>query len=299
MSGIYSITNLINGKRYIGQAVDIKRRWARHKYELRTNQHNNTHLQRAWNKYGEKAFSFDVIELCDIDELNQLERIYIDYFYATNSDYGYNCDTGGGAGRIMSDETKEKLRKAMTGRIITSEHAKKIGEASKRNWANPEYKARMIQTINKNIKHKALSEKHKRLFFSGWRRWFNGLTDEERSAWTYARFAWRRKLSKEELHERLSGKNNGMYGRHRTETEKEAFRNYNRIHQPQNKRVAQLNLDTGEIINIYISAREAERITGIDHSGISRTCNNKAAFAGGFGWKYIDKEEADNDRKTA
>ena len=61
---IYRITNTINNKCYIGQTKDYEQRFAEHKRLLRRNKHQNPHLQSAWNKYGEKNFSFDVIEYC-------------------------------------------------------------------------------------------------------------------------------------------------------------------------------------------------------------------------------------------
>ena len=61
-SGIYKIINVINNKFYVGSAVDLRRRKTRHFSELRTGKHNNAHLQAAWNKYGEKAFTFVIVE---------------------------------------------------------------------------------------------------------------------------------------------------------------------------------------------------------------------------------------------
>jgi group I intron endonuclease len=61
-SGIYKIINVINNRFYVGSAVDLRRRKTRHFSELRTGKHNNAHLQAAWNKYGEKAFTFVIVE---------------------------------------------------------------------------------------------------------------------------------------------------------------------------------------------------------------------------------------------
>ena len=64
MIGIYSITNIINNKKYIGQSVDIKSRLRNHKWELRHNRHFNDHLQKSFNKYGEICFIFDIVCEC-------------------------------------------------------------------------------------------------------------------------------------------------------------------------------------------------------------------------------------------
>jgi len=60
-SGIYAITNKINGMKYIGSAVDIKSRWSGHRSMLNKNIHGNKPLQHAWNKYGSSSFDFNVL----------------------------------------------------------------------------------------------------------------------------------------------------------------------------------------------------------------------------------------------
>lgn len=77
-SGVYEIRCSANGRAYIGSAVNIKRRWARHRYDLRSSAHANPHLQRAWNKYGEEAFEFSVIEECDAGCLLDAEQRELD-----------------------------------------------------------------------------------------------------------------------------------------------------------------------------------------------------------------------------
>ncbi len=79
-SGIYQILNAVNGKRYIGSAVHFGKRWNLHKSALRRGVHHNEHLQRAWLKHGETAFSFVPIMLCGLDDLMQWERKYLDDF---------------------------------------------------------------------------------------------------------------------------------------------------------------------------------------------------------------------------
>ena len=62
-SGIYAIVNKVNGKRYVGSAVNFKKRAIIHKYHLKKGTHHCEHLQRAWNKYGPESFAFVILEI--------------------------------------------------------------------------------------------------------------------------------------------------------------------------------------------------------------------------------------------
>jgi len=61
-SGIYSITNTVNGHRYVGSAVDVSARWGQHRRLLYLGSHHSQHLQRAWDKHGAGAFVFEVLD---------------------------------------------------------------------------------------------------------------------------------------------------------------------------------------------------------------------------------------------
>lgn len=91
--GIYKIENKINKKKYIGQSMNIEKRWKKHRYLLNSNKHHNQYLQNAWNKYKEKCFIFNIIEVCDPDIINDREQYWIDKFDSYNN--GYNLDKGG------------------------------------------------------------------------------------------------------------------------------------------------------------------------------------------------------------
>jgi group I intron endonuclease len=111
--GIYKIKNIIDNKVYIGSSKNIKERWYRHKKDLRKNKHHSVKLQRAWNKYGEENFKFEIIIRCDNAELLSKEQFYIDKFDSFNN--GYNSQPFADR-HEFSDETKSKIGKSSKGR---------------------------------------------------------------------------------------------------------------------------------------------------------------------------------------
>lgn len=114
--GIYSITNKIDGKKYIGQSVDISKRFFQHKSELRSNTHPNNHLQHSWNRYGEENFLFEIITECTMDELDEFEKYYIDINNSMNPKFGYNFESGGNKNKSVSKETRKKMSDSLSGR---------------------------------------------------------------------------------------------------------------------------------------------------------------------------------------
>ena len=111
-SGIYCIENLINGKKYIGQAVSLKNRMFEY--------HKNSHvLNKAIKKYGNENFKRYVVEYCEGKErLSLLETYFIVYFHSHVSEGGYNISWGGISpmiGRNHSKETIEQIRKNTSG----------------------------------------------------------------------------------------------------------------------------------------------------------------------------------------
>lgn len=105
MIGIYKITNKINHKIYIGQSTNIEKRWESHKYYT---EDKTTLLQKAFNKYGVSNFTFEVIEECPTNQLDEREKYWINYYqsYGTN---GYNMTLGGQEGqKINYDDIIDK-----------------------------------------------------------------------------------------------------------------------------------------------------------------------------------------------
>lgn len=89
ISGIYTITNTINGKIYYGSSVNIRRRWYIHRATLKRGKHHNPHLQNAWDKYGENAFRFDILKQVPADQLLITEQAFLDIVKQTPTLY-YN-----------------------------------------------------------------------------------------------------------------------------------------------------------------------------------------------------------------
>ena len=111
--GIYKITNIKNDKVYIGQSVNLDKRIYSHKYHLKTNTHYNKALQNSFNKYGAKSFVFEIIEECEISDLDEKECFWISFFNSTERICGFNFETGGNANKSVHKDTIEKIRKTL------------------------------------------------------------------------------------------------------------------------------------------------------------------------------------------
>ena len=122
-TGIYCIENTVNGKKYIGKSVNIPYRLTGHKWALSENRHSNSHLQRAYNKYGLENFKFYMLEECDKDILSDKEVYFIKKYKTKNQKFGYNLTDGGEGtlGRIVSEESRKKTSVSNTGKVRSAE----------------------------------------------------------------------------------------------------------------------------------------------------------------------------------
>lgn len=96
LCGIYKIENSINKKVYIGQSLDIKKRWREHKsaaFNVNSKDYNMV-IYKAIRKYGLENFQFSILEECSREDLNARECYWIEYYNSYKK--GYNASKGGG-----------------------------------------------------------------------------------------------------------------------------------------------------------------------------------------------------------
>ncbi len=143
-SGIYAITNILNGKRYIGSAVRFDYRWGKHRSSLSNGNHHSAKLQRAWDKYGANAFQFLVLEIATRERLLEREQFWIDSLKAAN-DYNVRPTAGSALGMMQSEETKAKIRAALVGRVHDPARVEKMrqGKTGKKHSLDAVEKKRM------------------------------------------------------------------------------------------------------------------------------------------------------------
>jgi group I intron endonuclease len=154
---IYCVHCIPTGKKYIGQTIQaLEKRIKRHFCD---SEKTDYHFHRAIKKYGKENFIFGVIEECNLEELNSREIYWIDTYNTFVN--GYNSDTGGLNGRLLSEDTKDKIRNSLKNRTFASEHLEKIKKSLIGKTLSEETKNKISQSkIGKS--RGPLSEEHKK-----------------------------------------------------------------------------------------------------------------------------------------
>jgi group I intron endonuclease len=117
-AGIYMFTNKVTADIYVGQSVDLRKRFLNYFNLSYINRRNELVISRALIKYGYSNFSLTILEYCDKSDLDVREQYY---FYTLNPKYNIQKVAGGSSrGLILSEETKNKISKALKGVYLFS-----------------------------------------------------------------------------------------------------------------------------------------------------------------------------------
>lgn len=288
---IYAHINKSNGKVYIGQTGhdDPNIRW-KNGYGYK----GNKYFWNAIQKYGWDNFEHIILfENLSLEMANIIEEELIKKYNTIDKNIGYNLKPGGKNSK-NSKETNEKISKSKLGHCVSEETRKKISynHANVSGSNNPRYGKQCSEETKNKIREKLSGSNHP---------------------------LYGKKREKEVIekmiknHKNVKGKNNPMYGKHhsyeskkkmsdsktgkpRSEETKRKLSEYHtgltaseetrqKISKIHSKKVNQYTLDH-VYVNTYYGTREAERITGINHSCISACCNKKQKTAGGYIWEY-------------
>jgi len=141
--GIYKITSPTD-RIYIGQSVDIETRVRAYKTLKCKSQ---VKLYASLKKYGWLSHKFEVIHTCEPNELNGLEKYYVDLLTTFNTRHGLNLKDGGGSRSICSDETRIRIGKAKKGRkaVFSDEHRRNLSIAAKKRRYSDKAKKEMSE----------------------------------------------------------------------------------------------------------------------------------------------------------
>lgn len=257
-----------SGKRYIGLTCrKPSLRWGLKGQNYKTNKH----FANAIKCYGWDAFEHVVLfDGLSKEQASEIERDMIAVFKTDNPKFGYNQTTGGEIGFDFTDEVKKKmshpkkltdeqrkklverareLGKKSKGRKMPQESIKKMAEAKRGKKQTKEAVAKRTEALKKAFALRKLN---------------GGMPQEQRDS----------------ISKRFKGIKRSeafcMKMKEAKSTEKNA----------RSKKVRQM-LDDGTIVKEYLSAREAERQTGISYTSIVRVCNKvRLKHAGGFKWEY-------------
>jgi group I intron endonuclease len=172
---------MVNGKVYVGSAVNLKRRRQNHFDDLRRGDHGNPHLQNHVNKYGSEDLWFGIIEFCSEERLIEREQYWID---ALKPDFNICLIAGSSLGVKRSPECCIKNR-----------------ERTSKRWADQSYRERQIKAhkgqMHTEEQKKRMSEIMKKVVADRGGHWNTGFHHSEESIQKIATFQRGRKKSDE------------------------------------------------------------------------------------------------------
>jgi group I intron endonuclease len=154
-SGIYKITNRVNGKIYIGSAKSVSHRLSEHKWYLKNNNHENPHLQNAVNKYGLDNFDFSILEDVEQSKLLEREQYYLDLYKSYEEETGYNIRRKAKS-NLGLKHSKETIRK-----ISENNKGKNLGKHLGKD--NPFFGKKHLEETKQKLRRKRSIETRKKI----------------------------------------------------------------------------------------------------------------------------------------
>ena len=166
-SGIYKWTNKISNDVYIGQSIDLSKRFIRYFNLSYLKNRETLVISRALIKYGYNNFSLEILEYCDIADLTEREQYYLD---TLKPRYNTLKIAGSSSGHKLSEETKAKISKALKGVYVKeksalygsslSEETKALMSLKKSKSNNPLFGKTHTEESKELMRQKALGRKH-------------------------------------------------------------------------------------------------------------------------------------------
>ena len=303
-SGIYMLTCKVNGKRYIGQSKNIKRRLNEHKNDAK-NHRFDVPIHRAIRKYGWENFDKIVLKFCPVERLDECEIYYI---ARINPEYNISKGGGGSKGRKLSLKQRQNLSKVRMGNkcnckpvicIETGEIFESLKMAAIKIGVS---RASVTSAVRGKTKTCGgyhwdyLSEKDKKNQFNCYKKIRKHLIDNPPNikkvicVETGKIFNSVKDVSIEiGLDQSLVSK---VLNGHR-KTAGGFHWKFENAENPSDdvyndrRKKSVMCIETGEI---FESVRIAAKYTGVHHTNISKVLKGKQTTAGGYHWKFIAKE---------
>lgn len=152
-SGIYKITNLVNGKVYVGKTVNFRKRYNVYKsaFNKQDVRKINEYFLNSMNKHGIDNFLFGIIEECPIYALSERELYWIEKLSSTKRKFGYNLRLDSSTGMITHEETKKKISERVKKEYADgTRDTKKTSKFFKEYWKNPDNLNKMRKNLSES-----------------------------------------------------------------------------------------------------------------------------------------------------
>ena len=291
---VYVHTNKTNGKKYVGiTSMSPERRWAKGR-----GYRSNVLFYRAIQKYGWDGFIHEILE-SGLTKQSAYEKEIglIQSMQLTDPKYGYNLDKGGNGSNRITEETRKKISNGIRRYYKEHPEARKVNANRLKNM--PHNADALIKYQKEHSDWAKIHSDYLRAY------WFDHpeivRASREKCRKYYEKHPEARTLKSEQTkryfkehpkaREHAARKTKEYYQdpevkRWKSEERKRFFAEH--PEKKTTKAVAQYSLE-GVFISRFVSAREADAITGISYKKISAAVTGKQKTAGGYIWRYSNE----------